>query len=48
MSHYKNKTSTTQRIYNFRKEHIYKSTVSDLHIGGKPVFVDNNCMTWSL
>ena len=32
MSHYKNKTSATQRIYNFRKEHIYKSTVSITHI----------------
>ena len=35
MSHYKNKTCTTQRtvcIYNFRKEHIYKSTVSITHI----------------
>ena len=27
-----NKTITTQRIYNFRKEHIYKSTVSIAHI----------------
>ena len=30
MSDYKNKTGTTQRIYNFRKEHIYKSTVPDM------------------